>query len=198
MKPFDEAKLNQLLEFVKNFQVKEGRSPSIRQVMNAMNFSSTSIAQRYIKKLNERNLIERDTFGKVITPTNLQAGKTIVAPLVGKVACGTPILAQENIEGLFKLPAEIFGTERLMILRAQGDSMTGVGINDGDLIFSTITNDAKNGDIVVALIDDSATVKRLYKKKGYAILHPENPKYEDIKTKDLIIQGVVKYVVRSL
>ena len=76
--------------------------------------------------------------------------------------------------------------------------MTGVGINDGDLIFSTITNDAKNGDIVVALIDDSATVKRLYKKKGYAILHPENPKYEDIKTKDLIIQGVVKYVVRSL
>jgi len=198
MKSFDEAKLNQLLEFVKTFQVKEGRSPSIRQVMKAMNFSSTSLAQRYIKKLNERNLIERDSFGKVITPTNLQAGKTIVAPLVGKVACGTPILAQENIEGLFKLPVEIFGTERLMILRAQGDSMTGVGINDGDLIFSTITNDAKNGDIVVALIDDSATVKRLYKKKGYAILHPENPKYEDIKTKDLIIQGVVKYVVRSL
>jgi len=198
MKSFDEAKLNQLLEFVKTFQVKEGRSPSIRQVMKAMNFSSTSLAQRYIKKLNERNLIERDSFGKVITPTNLQAGKTIVAPLVGKVACGTPILAQENIEELFKLPVEIFGTERLMILRAQGDSMTGVGINDGDLIFSTITNDAKNGDIVVALIDDSATVKRLYKKKGYAILHPENPKYEDIKTKDLIIQGVVKYVVRSL
>ena len=198
MKSFDEAKLNQLLEFVKTFQVKEGRSPSIRQVMKAMNFSSTSLAQRYIKKLNERNLIERDSFGKVITPTNLQAGKTIVAPLVGKVACGTPILAQENIEGLFKLPVEIFGTERLMILRAQGDSMTGVGINDGDLIFSTITNDAKNGDIVVALSDDSATVKRLYKKKGYAILHPENPKYEDIKTKDLIIQGVVKYVVRSL
>jgi len=198
MKSFDEAKLNQLLEFVKTFQVKEGRSPSIRQVMKAMNFSSTSLAQRYIKKLNEKNLIERDSFGKVITPTNLQAGKTIVAPLVGKVACGTPILAQENIEGLFKLPVEIFGTERLMILRAQGDSMTRVGINDGDLIFSTITNDAKNGDIVVALIDDSETVKRLYKKKGYAILHPENPKYEDIKTKDLIIQGVVKYVVRSL
>ena len=198
MKQIDENKLNQLLEFVKNFQIKEGRSPSIRQVANALNITSTATAQKYVKKLHERNLIERDSFGKVITPVNLQAGKTIVAPLVGKVACGSPILAQENIEGLFKLPAEIFGTERLMILRAQGDSMTGVGINDGDLIFSTITNDAKNGDIVVALIDDSATVKRLYKKKGYAILHPENPKYEDIKTKDLIIQGVVKYVVRSL
>lgn len=198
MKQIDENKLNQLLEFVKNFQIKEGRSPSIRQVANALNITSTATAQKYVKKLHERNLIERDSFGKVITPVNLQAGKTIVAPLVGKVACGTPILAQENIEGLFKLPVEIFGTERLMILRAQGDSMTGVGINDGDLIFSTITNDAKNGDIVVALIDDSATVKRLYKKKGYAILHPENPKYEDIKTKDLIIQGVVKYVVRSL
>lgn len=198
MKQIDENKLNQLLEFVKNFQIKEGRSPSIRQVANALNITSTATAQKYVKKLHERNLIERDSFGKVITPVNLQAGKTIVAPLVGKVACGSPILAQENIEGLFKLPVEIFGTERLMILRAQGDSMTGVGINDGDLIFSTITNDAKNGDIVVALIDDSATVKRLYKKKGYAILHPENPKYEDIKTKDLIIQGVVKYVVRSL
>ena len=198
MKQIDENKLNQLLEFVKNFQIKEGRSPSIRQVANALNITSTATAQKYVKKLHERNLIERDSFGKVITPVNLQAGKTIVAPLVGKVACGTPILAQENIEGLFKLPVEIFGTERLMILRAQGDSMTGIGINDGDLIFSTITNDAKNGDIVVALIDDSATVKRLYKKKGYAILHPENPKYEDIKTKNLIIQGVVKYVVRSL
>ena len=122
MKQIDENKLNQLLEFVKNFQIKEGRSPSIRQVANALNITSTATAQKYVKKLHERNLIERDSFGKVITPVNLQAGKTIVAPLVGKVACGSPILAQENIEGLFKLPVEIFGTERLMILRAQGDS----------------------------------------------------------------------------
>ena len=197
MKPINESKLNLLLEFVKEFQIKEGRSPTIRQVAKAMSFPSTATAQKYLKILHDRNLLERDTFGKVITPTNLQTGKTIVAPLVGKVACGTPILAIENIEGTYKLPTEIFGNERLMILRAQGDSMTGVGINDGDLIFATITNEANNGDIVVALINDSATVKTLQKKKGFAVLHPENSKYEDIITNELTIQGVVKYVVHS-
>ena len=95
------------------------------------------------------------------------------------------------------MPTQIFGNEKVMLLHAKGDSMIGAGINDGDLIVATITNYADDGEIVVALINDSATVKRLYRKNGYAILHAENPKYDDIITKELIIQGVVKHVIHN-
>lgn len=197
MKVINENKLNQVLDFIKEFQIKEGLSPSFRQIAKTIGFPSLATAQKYVKTLHERNLIERNDLGRIITPSRLQSGKTIVAPLVGKVACGSPILAEENIEGSFQLPTAIFGSEKTMLLHACGDSMTGVGIYDGDLIVATITNNADDGDIVVALINDSATVKRLFKKKGYAILHPENPKYEDIITKELTIQGVVKHVIHS-
>ena len=197
MKVIDEKKLNQVLDFIKNFQVKEGRSPSYRQIARAAGFSSISTSQRYVKTLQERNLIERNDLGRIVTPTRLETGNTIVAPLVGKVACGKPILAEENIEGTYKLPTAIFGSSETMILHASGDSMVGAGIYDGDLIVATICNTAEDGEIVVALINDSATVKRFYKKKDYAVLHAENPKYEDIITKDLIIQGVVKHVIHS-
>lgn len=197
MKVINENKLNQVLDFIKDFQIKEGHSPSFRQIAKAVGFPSLSTAQKYVRTLQNRNLIERNDLGRIITPTRLQSGKTIVAPLVGNVACGSPILAEENIEGSFQLPTEIFGSEKTMLLHACGDSMTGVGIYDGDLIVATITSDAEDGDIVVALINDSATVKRLFKKKDYAILHPENPKYKDIITKELTIQGVVKHVIHS-
>ena len=147
--------------------------------------------------LQTRGLIERNDFGRIVTPTRLETGNTIIAPLVGQVACGKPIFAEENIEGTFALPTLIFGSERVMLLHAKGDSMIGAGINDGDLIVATITNSADDGDIVVVLINDSATVKRLFRKKNYAILHAENPKYEDIITKELTIQGVVKHVIHS-
>lgn len=197
MKVLNESKLNQILDFIKSFQVKEGRSPSYRQIAKFVGFPSIATSQRYVKELQTRGLIERNDLGRIITPTRLESGKTIVAPLVGKVACGKPILAEENIEGTYKLPTDIFGSAETMLLHASGDSMIGAGINDGDLIVATITNSAEDGDIVVALINDSATVKRLYKKQDYAVLHAENPKYEDIITKDLIIQGVVKHVIHS-
>lgn len=197
MKVIDEKRLNRVLDFIKKFQVKEGRSPSYRQIAKAVGFSSISTSQRYVRVLQTRNLIERNDFGRIITPTRLETGNTIVAPLVGKVACGKPILAEENIEGTYKLPTAIFGSSETMLLHASGDSMVGAGIYDGDLIVATICNTAEDGEIVVALINDSATVKRLFKKKDYAILHAENPKYEDIITKELIIQGVVKHVIHS-
>ena len=118
-------------------------------------------------------------------------------PILGRIAAGTPIYAEENIEGTYQLPAAIFGNEKVMLLRACGDSMIGVGINDGDIIVANICETADNGDIVVALIEDSATVKTFYKKKGQIILHPENPNYQDIITNDVVIQGVVKHVIHS-
>lgn len=197
MKVINETKLNQILEFINSFQLKEGRSPSYRQIAKIACFPSLATAQKYVKILQSRGLIERNDLGRIVTPTRLDTEDTIVAPLVGKVACGKPILAEENIEGTFALPTEIFGNDKVMLLHAKGDSMIGAGINDGDLIVATITNYADDGEIVVALINDSATVKRLYRKKDYAILHAENPKYDDIITKELAIQGVVKHVIHS-
>ena len=197
MKVINETKLNQVLEFINSFQLKEGRSPSYRQIAKIACFPSLATAQRYVKILQSRGLIERNDLGRIVTPTRLDTEDTIVAPLVGRVACGKPILAVENIEGNFKLPKTIFGSQSKMILTASGDSMEGVGIKDGDLIVADITNTAESGDIVVALIDDSATVKTYYKKKGNHILHPENPKYEDIIPDELVIQGVVKHVIHN-
>lgn len=197
MKIINESKLNQVLDFIKDFQIREGRSPSFRQIAKAVSFPSLETAQRYVKILHDRNLIERDNIGKIVIPTNLEAGKTITASLVGQVACGTPILAEENIEKTVQLPTAIFGNRRSMLLRAKGDSMIGVGINDGDIIVAEICNQADNGQIVVALIDDSATIKTFNKKKDHIILHPENPKYKDIITKDVVIQGVVRHVIHT-
>lgn len=197
MKIINESKLNQVLDFIKDFQIREGRSPSFRQIAKAVSFPSLETAQRYVKILHDRNLIERDNIGKIVIPTKLEAGKTITASLVGQVACGQPILAEENIEKTVQLPTAIFGNRRSMLLRAKGDSMIGVGINDGDIIVAEICNQADNGQIVVALIDDSATVKTFYKKKDHIILHPENPKYQDIITKDVVIQGIVRHVIHT-
>ena len=197
MKVIDENKVYCILDFIKTFRLKEGKSPSYRQIAKAMSFPSLATVQRYVKILQNRGLIERNDLGRIVTPTRLTTGNTIVAPLVGEVACGKPILAEENIEGLYSLPTAIFGNQKVMLLHAKGDSMIGIGINDGDLIVATITNYADDGDIVVALINDSATVKRLFRKDGYAVLHAENPKYDDIITKDLTIQGVVKHVIHS-
>ena len=192
MKVINETKLNQILEFINSFQLKEGRSPSYRQIAKIAFFPSLATAQKYVKILQSRGLIERNDLGRIVTPTRLDTEDTIVAPLVGKVACGKPILAVENIEGNFRLPKTIFGSQDKMILTASGDSMEGVGIKDGDLIVAEITSTAESGDIVVALIDDSATVKTYYKKKGNHILHPENHKYEDIENNKNVLSNLWK------
>ena len=197
MRVINETKLEQVLDFIKNFQMKEGRSPSYRQIMKAVGFSSLSNAQRYVKVLQSRGLIRRNDLGKIITPSRLLSGKTINAPLVGTIACGSPILAEQNIEANIKLPVEIFGNKDVIMLHAQGDSMIGVGIFDGDLIVARPCSVADDGDIVVALIDDSATVKTFYRKNGHTILHPENPAYKDILADNVIIQGIVKHNIHS-
>ena len=198
MKTISETKLNKVLEFIKEFQVKEGKSPSFRQIAKAVNFPSLSTAQKYVKILHNRNLIEQSNSGRIVTPIRLQVGKTIVAPLVGSVACGSPILAEQNIEASYQLPTSIFGSGEMMLLHAKGDSMIGVGIQDWDLLVAKITNKAEDGDIVIALIEDSATVKRFRKTKEAVILHPENPKYNDIVCSDVKIQGIVKQVIHNL
>ena len=198
MKVVNEGTVEKVLDYIKNFQKKEGRSPSYRQIMRDCSLKCLANAQKYVSVLQTRGAIEKDNLGKIYIPTNLSKGKTIAAPLVGKVACGTPILAEENIEMTPQLPTSIFGAGETMLLRASGDSMINIGINDGDLLVVKICNTAEDGDVVVALLNDSATVKTLRKKKDCIILHPENSKYPDIVTKEVMIQGIVKHVIHSL
>lgn len=197
MKVISEDKVIKVLDFIKDFQKKEGRSPSFRQIAKGCSFPSLATAQKYVAILQSRGMIEKNSLGKINIPRNLNKGKTVIAPLVGTIACGTPILAEENIEETFQLPTAIFGNAKSMLLRASGDSMTGIGINDGDLIVAEICDTADEGDIVVALLEDSATVKTLHKKNGHIYLHPENPKYKDILADNVIIQGIVKHNIHS-
>lgn len=198
MKGFNEALIVSLQEFIKNEQLKKGKSPSYREIVKGVGFSSLSVAHRYVELLALRGQIKKDEFGGIAMPENLKSGQVTIAPVLGTVTCGKPILAQENIEGLPSLPTEIFGGGDLFLLHAQGDSMIGVGINDGDLLVVRQSNSAQNGQIVVALIDDSATVKTFYKKNDHIVLHPENPQYEDIIVKDVTILGLVGHCIHKL
>jgi len=116
---------------------------------------------------------------------------------VGVVTCGSPIFAQENIEGVYALPSDIFGRGEIFLLRAEGDSMIEVGIHSGDLLVIRRSQTAQNGQIVVALLDDSATVKTFYKEDDHIVLHPENRYYDDIISKDVVILGVVEHCIHK-
>ena len=197
MKTLDNQKLEKLLTYIKEYQIRNGRSPSYRTIMRDLQFNDIAMVSRYVNRLYSNGLIKKDNIGAIQIPSQYKAGQTILAPVVGSVACGQPILAIQNIEFTASLPVEIFGNQELYGLYAQGDSMIGVGIFDGDLIFYLPTNIANDGDIVVALIgNEAATVKRYYKRKDGVVLHAENPNYQDIITKDVKIQGIVKRVVR--
>ncbi len=197
MKILNESLLDKMLSYIKTYQIENGRSPSYRNIMKRFNLSSLSMVCRYIEVLRQRGLLEKDNLGGIEISENLSCAKTIIAPIVGTVTCGKPILAQENIEGNYQLPTAIFGNNELFMLYAQGDSMEGVGIKSGDVLVVRKCNVAENGQIVVALIDDSATVKTFYKKKDYVVLHPENDKYDDIITKNINILGVVQHNIHK-
>lgn len=197
MKTLDNQKLGNLLSYIKEYQQQNGKSPSYRTIMKDLKFNDLAMVFRYVNRLYSNGLLKKDNLGAIQIPSQYKTGQTILAPVVGSVACGQPILAIQNIEFTASLPVEIFGNQELYGLYAQGDSMVDVGIFDGDLIFYLPTNSANNGDIVVALIgDETATVKRYFKRKEGIVLHPENPSYQDIITKDVKIQGIVKRVVR--
>ncbi len=198
MKSLNQNTLDATLEFIKKYQLENGKSPSYREIMKKMHFNNLAFVYRYVNRLHSNGLLEKDRLGGIEIPTNLRTDETIIAPLVGNVACGSPILAEQNIERTYQLPVDLFGRADLKILNAKGDSMIGVGIFDGDWICFNPCNSANDGDIVVALIDNEATVKRYFKKKNKIILHPENPQYEDIIVDDCKIQGIVKRIVHKL
>lgn len=195
MKQIDEEKLYKIKAHIETYQLENGKSPSYREVMEACNLTSLSLVSRYLDLLQTRGQIKKNPLGGIEMSINLSS--TTFAPLVGQVRCGAPIFAQENYQSICSLPSEIFGKGELFMLSAIGDSMKDAGINEGDILVVRKSDYAENGQIVVALIDDEATVKRFKKTSNKIILHPENSKYQDILLDDVKILGVVQSCIHK-
>ena len=193
MSKIDE-KLTKVLQYVENYVENYGYAPTVRDICRDLNVKSTATAHSYLSKLNERGFISKAEDKK--RALSLNASKRGV-PLLGTVTAGTPIFATENYEDYYVLPKEFNANSDTFMLKIKGDSMVNAGILNGDKIVVRKQETAENGDIAVVLIDDSATVKRFYKKNNKIVLHPENEKYEDIVLDDAIILGVVEGLIRK-
>ena len=183
-------KQQEILDYMKNEILNRGFPPSVREICEAVNLKSTSSVHSHLAALEKNGYIRRDA-------TKPRASEVVNVPLVGTVAAGQPILAVENIDAYFPIPAEYMPNEQSFMLTVKGDSMINAGIFDGDQVLVKQQATAENGDMVVALIDDSATVKTFYKENGYYRLQPENDNMEPIIiTGNLQILGKVFGVFR--
>ena len=195
------AKQEQILEFLKDCILRKGYPPAVREICEAVDLKSTSSVHSHLETLEKKGYIRRDPTKPraiEICDDSFQMVRTemVSVPVVGQVAAGTPILAEQNIESYFPIPAEYIPKGDSFALRVRGDSMINAGIFHGDQIFVNVCNTASNGDIVVALVDDSATVKTFYKENGHIRLQPENDTMEPIIVEDCIILGKVYGVFR--
>lgn len=196
----------QILNFLKEQIASKGYPPAVREICKAVNLKSTSTVHSHLKKLEQKGYIRKDpTKPRAIEVLSKQSDddlaprhEVVHVPIIGKVTAGQPILAIENIEDTFPIPAEMIGREPVFMLNVWGDSMVNAGIIDGDCILVKKQDIAQNGDIVVALIEDEATVKRFFKEDGYYRLQPENDAYEPIIVDSVRILGKVAGVFRKL
>lgn len=185
--------LSYITEYVKEF----GFPPSIREICAALQIKSTSTVHAYISSLEEKGKLTRSKMKKrAMMPTDAKMKEYIEVPILGNIAAGQPILAEENIQDTFPLPMYFAKSNEIFMLKIKGDSMIEAGILDGDYVMIRQQDYAENGDMVAALIDQEATVKTFYKEKDGIRLQPENAAYPPIYTKDLRILGKVIGVYR--
>lgn len=196
-------KQQQILDFMKDEILSKGYPPSVREICEAVHLKSTSSVHSHLETLEKYGYIRRDpTKPRAIEIVDdgfqMVRRETSSIPIIGTVAAGQPIFAQQNIEGYFPIPADFIpsGTGDTFVLKVKGESMINVGIFDSDQIFVQQCNNVRNGDIVVALVDDSATVKTFYKENGHIRLQPENDTMEPIIVQDCKILGKVFGVFR--
>ena len=186
-------------EIIKSQIELEGYPPSVREICAAVGLSSPSTVQRYINSLEEKGYIVKGGSKKraITLPKQENDVEVMSVPIVGTVAAGQPILAEENIEEYFPLPMNYAGKKDMFMLKVRGESMINAGILDGDYVIVESADTARNGEIVVALLDDSATVKTFYKERDAIRLQPENDALEPIISKDVKILGKVSGVFRK-
>lgn len=192
-----------ILNFIKKELQKRGYPPSVREIGQAVGLSSSSTVHGHLAQLEEKGYIKRDpTKPRAIEILDGNSGfvrkEMVNVPVVGRVTAGQPILAVENVEDNFPLPLDFVRNDNVFMLSVRGDSMVESGILDNDYVLVRQQNHANNGDIVVALMEDEATVKTFYKEKDYVRLQPENSSLEPIYVKDVKILGKVVGVFRRL
>ena len=197
MRSKDKVLLAEIEKYVCSFTDSNGISPTMQEIADAVGVSKATV-HRYITQLCEDGVID---YSGVRSITSTKAKVQVVrVPVLGRIACGIPKFAEENIEEYVKLPVALFGNGDFFLLRAYGDSMVEVGIEDGDLVLIRQQNYADRGQIVVALVEDDATLKRYYPEpeNNRVRLHPENSRMEDIYVDSCQIQGVAVKVLKDL
>ena len=202
-------KQEEILNFIKQEILAKGYPPSVREICEAVTLKSTSSVHAHLESLERKGYIHKDptkprTIEVVDDSFNVLRSEIISIPMIGRVAAGVPLLAEENIEGYFPIPAEFMPNNEAFILTVHGNSMVNIGILDGDMIIVERKSTASNGEIVVALVADeassepAATVKRFYKEDGYIRLQPENDTMEPLIVNDCEIIGKVIGVYRKM
>ena len=194
-------KQKEILEYMKHEILNKGYPPTVRDICEAVHLKSTSSVHAHLETLEKNGYIKRDPTKpraiEIIDDNfNLTRREVVNVPIVGRVAAGEPILAVENVDAYFPVPAEYMPNTQAFMLKVKGESMINAGIFDGDSILVEQQSTAKNGDMVVALVDDSATVKTFYKEDGHIRLQPENDNMDPIIVPDCQILGKVFGVFR--
>ena len=189
-----------ILDFIKSEIQTKGYPPSVREIAVAVGLKSTSTVHGHLQRLEKRGLLHRDAMKpramEVMGDPNFVRNNTTAVPVIGRVTAGVPILAEENLEEYVPIPEVMLGDGEHFILLVRGDSMIEAGILDGDYIVVKKCAEALNGEIVVAMIDDSATVKRFFKEDGHFRLQPENSSMEPIYADEVTILGKVVSLYR--
>ena len=188
-------------DYINSFRNRQGSTPSVRQIASGVGLAVGTVS-KYLSYMRENGVLDYD--GDYDGHRNITTRKSkglmnmLYVPLLGSVSCGIPKFAEENIEEYVCLPESLFGRGEFFLLRARGDSMIGAGIEDGDLVLIRQQSTAEYNQIVVALVDDEATLKRFRPKEDHICLHPENNRYEDIIVDSCLIQGVAVKVIKDL
>ncbi len=192
---------SEIFEFIEKFLDKTGYPPTVREIGKAMGLHSPSTVHAHLTKLEKSGVIRRDPSKPRALELLVDRAKRVArpgVPLIGQVAAGQPILAEENIEEMLEIPAMLGAESGDYALNVKGDSMRDAGILEGDIVIVRPASDAENGEIVVALIEDEATVKRFFREADAIRLQPENPAYEPIITQDAEVIGRVIGVFRKV
>ncbi len=195
------AKQREILEYLKSQILEKGYPPAVREICDAVGLKSTSSVHAHLESLEKKGYIRKDaTKPRAIEildeDFNLNRREMVNVPIIGNVAAGLPILAEQNIEEYFPIPVDYMPNEKTFMLRVKGESMINAGILNGDTVLVRQQNTAKNGDMIVALVEDSATVKTFYKEDGHIRLQPENDNMDPIIVDDCSILGKVFGVFR--
>ena len=192
--------MKKIEDFINDYTVKNGVSPTVREIRDGVGLALGTVS-RYLSFMRENGMLDYTGCRNITTrEAKLTQRETTRVPVLGAVSCGVPKFAEENIEEYVRLPVSLFGRGEFFILKANGNSMIEANIEDGDLVVIRQQNYADEGDIVVALMEDEATLKRYYPEpeKRRVRLHPENSSMKDIIVRDCIIQGVAVKVLKDL